>query len=55
MKDEVLEYRKKHSLSQRAFAKLCGVSPTTILRLESGKEPMLLTKGKIEKVIKENK
>ncbi len=45
----VLEFRSKHSLSQRKFAKLCGISPTTLQKIEFGKEPGLIVAGKIRK------
>jgi DNA-binding XRE family transcriptional regulator len=51
-KELVLNFRAEHSLSQRKFAKQCGISPTTLERIEAGKEPSLIVKGKIEKVIK---
>lgn len=51
MKDEVLAWRKKHAISQNAMAKLCGISPTTLMRIEAGHEPSVIVRGKIEKVL----
>lgn len=53
MREEILEYRRKHSLSQEAFAKRCGISPVTVLRLEHGGRPSTIVEGKIRKVIDE--
>ena len=53
MKELILKFRMDHSLSQRAMAAKCGISPTTLMRIESGKEPSLIVKGKIEKVLKD--
>lgn len=55
MRDEILKFRKDNSISQRTMAKMCGISPTTLMRIESGKEPGLIVRGKIEKIIKEKK
>ena len=51
MKEKILKYRMNHSLSQAAFAKLCGISPVTVLRLEHGGKPSTVVEGKIRKVI----
>jgi len=51
MKDRILKYRKEHGLSQVDLAKLCGISPTTIVRIENGKKCNIITEGKINKVI----
>lgn len=45
----VLDFRAKHSLSQRKFAKKCGISPATLQKIEFGKEPGLIVAGKIKK------
>ncbi len=34
---EILEFRARHNLSQREFARLAHLSPTTVLRLEGEK------------------
>ncbi len=51
MKEEVLAWRKKHAISQNAMAKLCGISPTTLMHIEAGHEPSVIVRGKIEKVL----
>ena len=51
MKDKLLNFRMEHSISQRKMAEMCNISPTTIERIESGKEPSMIVRGKIEKVI----
>jgi len=55
MKEQILEYRKKHAISQNKMAQLCGVSPVTITRLEKGGKPSPIVEGKINKVIQEDK
>lgn len=54
MKERILQYRKEHGLSQVELAKLCGISPTTIVRIENGKKYSVIVEGKINKVIGEN-
>lgn len=39
LSDVVIEYRGKHGLSQRAFAKQCGISHAYIAILEKGENP----------------
>jgi DNA-binding XRE family transcriptional regulator len=53
MKERLLAYRKKYGLSQVELAKLCGISPTTIVRIENGGKPSLIVEGKINKIIGE--
>lgn len=48
MKEIILTFRKNYGISQRKFAKECGISPTTLMRIEAGKEPGLIVRGKIE-------
>lgn len=55
MKEKILEYRKKHAISQSKMAKLCGVSPVTITRLEHGGNPSPIVEGKINRIIQEDK
>lgn len=55
MREEILAFRMKHGISQNAMAKLCNISPTTLMRIEAGKEPSVIVKGKIEKILKEAK
>lgn len=55
MKEEILKFRMDNSISQNAMAKMCGISPTTLMRIEAGKEPSLIVKGKIEKVLGKSK
>lgn len=51
--EEVKQFRKDHSINHRDMAKGCGISPTTLLKIEHGKEPGLIVRGKIEKFMKE--
>jgi len=51
MKEELLNYRKQNGISQRKMAKLCGISPTTIERIEKGGEPSMIVAGKLERII----
>lgn len=39
LKDIVIQYRREHGLSQRAFAARCGVSNGFVSTLESGVNP----------------
>ena len=55
MKEKLLQYRKRNGISQRKMAKLCGVSPATIERIEKGGEPSLIVAGKLENVMQEDK
>lgn len=55
MKEKLLQYRKQNGISQRKMAKLCGVSPATIERIEKGGEPSLIVAGKLENVMQEDK
>lgn len=52
---KILMYRAKMGLSQRAFAKLAGVSETTIVSIETGKlkTPSKLVKAKLDLIINE--
>lgn len=48
----ILEYRKKHFISQTEFAEKCGVSLQTINSIENGKqEPSTITEARILKVL----
>ena len=53
IREEILEFRRMYLLSQEAFAKRCGVSPVTILRIEHGGKPSTIVEGKIRKVLNE--
>ena len=55
MREKLLEYRRKNGISQRKMAKLCGISPTTIERIEKGGKPSFVVAGKLEKIIQEEK
>ncbi len=50
-KDKVIQFRKDNSINHRDMAKMCGISPTTLLKIEHGKEPGLIVQGKIEKAM----
>lgn len=54
LQDKMVEYRAKHDMSQKAFAKKCGVSLQTINSVENGlQKPSKMTEAKIMMVIKE--
>lgn len=53
MKDAILNYRMKNGLSQIELAKKCGISPTTLAKIEKGQKPSVIVAGKIKNVIKE--
>lgn len=56
LKEEVLEYRAKNGLSQRAFAEKVGVTLQTIWNLENDKVPTRqITETKIRLAMKEGK
>lgn len=50
----IIEYRAKHGLSQRAFAKKAKLTPQTVCFIENGKEPSKITRAKIELAMEEN-
>lgn len=51
--EQIKDFRKKHGLTRRAMAEICGVSYGEIERLESGKnKPNIITLGKWEKRLK---
>lgn len=52
---EIKKFRADNSLSQRKFAKECGISPTTVLKIEFGKDPGLIVTGKIKKFMENYK
>lgn len=54
LQDKMVEYRAKHDMSQKVFAKKCGVSLQTINSVENGlQKPSKVTEAKIMMVIKE--
>lgn len=56
IREEMLNYRAKHNMSQYKLAEICKLTPQTICNVENGvQEPSKLTKQKILNVIrKEN-
>ena len=53
--ERILEYRAKHNISAREFAKMCKLSLQTIYSIENGVQtPSKITRLKIEKVLKED-
>lgn len=49
---DIVDYRAKHSMSQREFAEKCKVSVQTVYHLESGiQSPSRVTRAKIKLVI----
>ena len=52
--ERILEYRAKHNISAREFAKMCKLSLQTIYSIENGVQtPSKITRLKIENVLKE--
>ena len=52
--ERILEYRAKHNISAREFAKMCKLSLQTIYSIENGVQtPSKITRSKIENVLKE--
>lgn len=48
----IIDYRGKHDLTQRAFAKMCKVHRDTILRIENlSASPSRLTVAKINLIL----
>lgn len=48
LKEQMLRYRAKHSISQRALADKAGVTVQTICNVESGQQtPSAMTRTKI--------
>lgn len=54
LKDEVINCRSEKLLTQEQFALQCGVSLSTIIRIEKGENVSTLTRAKIEKFLKSN-
>lgn len=53
--ERILEYRAKHNISAREFAKMCKLSLQTVYSIENGVQtPSKITRLKIENVLKEN-
>lgn len=51
--ERILEYRAKHNISAREFAKMCKLSLQTIYSIENGVQtPSKITRLKIENVLK---
>ena len=52
LKDDILTFRAKNNLSQKKFAKLCGLSIMTINAIENDiQEPTKVTREKIRLVL----
>ena len=52
--EKILEYRARHNISAREFAKMCKLSLQTIYSIENGVQtPSKITRLKIENVLKE--
>ena len=54
-RDRVLNYRLENGITQKEFAKRCGLSAPTIIMIEKREFycPNVQTRGKLEKVLKE--
>lgn len=49
LKEKIIFFRAKHRLTQKEFAKICGVTPQTISNIENGyQDAMRVTQLKIE-------
>lgn len=54
MREQIKHFREKHKLTQKEFAKLCGVGLSLIAEIERGEtaEPkQIATRGKIKDVL----
>lgn len=52
LQSAIVFYRAEHGLSMSKFAKMCGLSPQTIYKLEAlGTKPSRTTKAKIMMVL----
>ena len=48
LSEEMLRFRAKHGISQKEFAKRCGLTPQTVCNIENGvQEPFKMTEMKI--------
>ena len=55
LKNQIIMYRAKHNMSQRAFAAYAGISQTTLVHIETGaqKKTSKLVEMKIKLALKE--
>jgi len=54
IKEKMIRYRAKHDISQRDFAKLCGIAVQTVYSIEKGEQmPKAKVLGKILSIIEE--
>lgn len=52
LRDAMIDYRAKESISQGELAKRCNVNPSTIYSIESERhKPTAMTEAKIRRVI----
>lgn len=52
--EKILEYRARHNISAREFAKMCKLSTQTVYSIENGwQHASKITRLKIENVLKE--
>lgn len=52
--EKILEYRARHNISAREFAKMCKLSLQTVYSIENGiQTPSKITRLKIEHVLSE--
>lgn len=55
LRDKMLDYRARHSISQGKLAELCHVTKQTIWAVENGiQKPSKLTERKIRNVLEED-
>ena len=54
-RERVIEYRKRHGITQREMAKKCELSPPTIIKIEGSDRyyPNVMTRGKLDRVLDE--
>jgi len=51
--NKILNFRRLNGITQIELAKMAGVSPTTIARIERGGKPSIIVEGKLENAIDE--
>lgn len=51
----IIFYRAKHKMTQEQFAKKCGMSHVTIIRMERGEPVTRITQARVELVLNRDK
>ena len=55
LKSLIIEYRANNKLSQKDFAKMCGLNVNTISKIETGGNCFATTEAKIRQKMEERK